>query len=118
MSVPDWPETLPQNLLIDGYGESPPDLLLRSSMEAGPAKVRRRATAGIRPVKGKMVLTGSQVDIFDDFYNNVLLGGSLRFSWVKPRDGTTAVEMRITEKSYVAIEPDEYELTLSLEILP
>ena len=113
-----WPETLPQELLMDGYGGKAPDLLLRSAMEVGPSKVRRRATAGVRPVSGEMYLTAEQLEIFKEFYNDDLLAGSLRFDWTDPDDGTTAVEMRFTEAPSWSMEEGYYRITLALEILP
>lgn len=119
MSVPVWPVTLPQNLLADGYGESPPDTLLRSSMDVGPAKARRRSTAGVRPVTGKIKLISSELDIFLEFYNTTLLSGSLRFSWTEPRDNSIPVEMRFAELPEIsAIDPGTYEVGMKLEILP
>ena len=119
MSVPDWPVTLTQTLLVDGFEGSSPDLLLRSSMDAGPAKVRRRATAGARPVTGKLLLTAAELSTFKTFYDETLLSGSLRFNWLDPDDGVTAVEMRFTERpSWVSLEPDEFEVSMNLEIMP
>lgn len=51
--MPNWPETLPQSPLLDGWRETPADNTVRTAMEAGPAKVRARGTAGA----GKMSLT-------------------------------------------------------------
>ncbi|QLH37711.1 MAG: hypothetical protein HWD60_00095 [Defluviicoccus sp.] len=41
-----WPSSLPQKPLVDGFSETAPNLVVRSPMDVGPAKVRRRATAG------------------------------------------------------------------------
>lgn len=119
MSVPDWPATLPQVLLVNGYQEGARDNALRSAMDSGPAKVRRRATAAARPVQGKLVMTAAELEIFKDFYADDLLDGSLRFSWMEPADGVTAVEMRFKEApSWSAADPGIYEVNVSLEILP
>ena len=113
-----WPETLPQELLMEGYTESAPDLLLRSAMETGPSKVRRRATAGVRPVNGSILVTAAQLEIFKGFYNDDLMAGALRFDWLDPVDGTTAVEMRFKEPPAWSMEEGYYRITLALEILP
>jgi len=119
MSIPAWPATLPQVIWAEGFGESPADVLLRTSMDVGPAKVRRRSTAGVRPVTGKLKVTSAELDTFLVFYVTTLLNGSLRFSWTEPRDGTTPVEMRFAELPEIsAIEPGIYETGLKLEILP
>jgi hypothetical protein len=119
MSIPAWPATLPQVIWAEGYGESPADVLLRTSMDTGPAKVRRRSTAGVRPVTGKIKLISSELDIFLEFYNTTLLSGSLRFSWTEPRDNSIPVEMRFAELPEIsAIDPGTYEVGMKLEILP
>lgn len=119
MSIPAWPNTLPQRLLVNGFDESPADALLRSNMEAGPAKQRRRSAAGSRTVNGKLVLTSTELADLLTFFNTTLLNGSLRFSWVEPRDGTTANEMRFTAvPSFTAINGYLYDVTLPMEIMP
>lgn len=119
MSVPVWPVTLPQILLVSGYQEGARDNNLRSAMDSGPAKVRRRATAAVRPVKGKLVMTAAQLEIFKSFYADDLLDGSLRFSWTEPTDSGTAAEMRFKEApAWSAVDPGVYEVNMSLEILP
>jgi len=119
MSVPVWPTELPQQLFVNGYSQSFAETTIKSDMDAGPAKVRRRFTAGIEPISGKMVMTAAQLTMLETFYNTTLLGGSLRFSWTKPPAHTAACEMRFTESpSWTAVEPEVYEVSLSLEILP
>jgi len=119
MSVPSWPTTLPQQLFVNGYSQSFAETTIKSDMDAGPAKVRRRFTAGVEPVSGTMVMTAAQLTMLETFYNTTLLGGSLRFSWTKPPAHTAACEMRFTESpSWTAVEPEVYEVSLSLEILP
>ena len=113
----DWPETLPQALLIEGYSEAPANTLVRTSMESGPAKVRRRATAAIRPVKGTLVLTAAELAYLKNFYNTTLLGGALRFNWVDPLT-EAAVEMRFTETPTWIAQDGLYKVSLGLEILP
>jgi hypothetical protein len=114
-----WPATLPQILLIEGYEEKLPDVNLRSAMEVGPAKVRRRVTAAVRPVTGQLIMTLAQIETFKGFYNDDLLGGSLRFGWFDPYDETTMVEMRFTEVPALSpVDPGLYKVSMKLEILP
>jgi len=79
-----WPGALPQQLLVEGYEEQLSNMLIRTEMDAGPAKVRRRFTAAPRPVNGQIVVTPAQLVFFRAWYYNVLLGGSLRFGWTDP----------------------------------
>ena len=118
MSVPSWPTTLPQQLFVNGYSQSFAETTIKSEMDAGPAKVRRRFTAGVEPVSGTMLLTETQLGYLRTFFVDTLLGGSLRFSWTKPPAHTTACEMRFTAPpSWTKVEGD-YEVNLSLEVLP
>ena len=89
MSIPAWDASLPQRLLVKSYSESPADVLLRTSMDFGPAKVRRRGTAGPRPVSGSIIVTAAELATFKTFFNTTLLGGSLRFRWCDPIYGTS-----------------------------
>ena len=118
MSVPTWPITLPQDLSIAGYGESPGDNQLRSNMDVGPAKVRRRSTAAPRKVKGGVILTREQLATFREFYDDILLSGVLRFTWLDPTDPESTVEMRFAEKPAWTAQEGFFNVSLSLEILP
>jgi hypothetical protein len=118
MTIPAWEASLPQKLLLDGYGESPADTTIESSMDMGPKKIRRRFTAGVRPVTGNIIVTTTQLATFKTFFTSTLLGGALRFSWTEPPGHTTACEMRFTGvPSWVSLGK-LYKISLSLEILP
>lgn len=115
----DWPITLPQALLINGYAEAPANTSLRTAMDAGPAKVRRRFTAGVRPISGQIIVTTAQLAILKTFYNITSQSGALRFNWNDPLDSTTGVEMRFAaEPNWVPISGSKFQVSLDLEILP
>lgn len=116
--MPVWPVSLPQDVLIDGYDERPPDTTLRSTMDEGPAKVRRRFTAGVRVFSVTVALTRAQVETLDAFYRTDLQGGALRFDWTHPRT-LAAVQFRfIAGPRYVPQSQTEWLTQLQLEILP
>lgn len=119
MANQTWPASLPQKLLLSGFSEQPPDTRIRGEMDQGPPKMRRRSTASSRPINGEIHCTASQVETLDDFYNDTVDGGTLRFDWEHPRTGS-AVEMRFRERpSYSeAISNDLYRVRLRLEIMP
>jgi hypothetical protein len=119
MTTIQWPSTLPDCLQLNGYSESIPDQTIRTNMEYGIAKVRRRSSNAVRPVSGSIVVTKEQLDTLKDFYINTLAGGVLRFAWVEPLDGTTVAEMRFTSPpSYSKESPDIFKVNMELEILP
>lgn len=114
----DWPTTLPQSPLIDGYDETPPDLTVRSENATGPAKVRRRATAGVRPVSWNMLLDTTQMTTFDDFFEGTLANGALPFNLKDPRTGLT-FEYRIVNKPPYQLESGRlWRVNMQLERLP
>jgi hypothetical protein len=80
-----WPSGLPLRFLQDpGATEQPPDIVLETTMDAGPPKARRRYTAGYRMVSGSLALTHAQRAVLDDFYITTLQGGALTFDWIHP----------------------------------
>lgn len=83
-----WPHVLPQYLQQSGYSEQLANQMLRTQMDAGPAKARRRFTAAPRPLTGDIIVTAAQLIFFRAWYDSVLLGGTLRFGWVEPGSTT------------------------------
>src|SRR5262245_10179110 len=114
-----WPGTLPQQPLYDGFQETAPNTVLRTTMDAGPPKQRRRYTAGIRRFSVALQLTKAQVAVLDSFYLNNLNGGVDPFTWVHPRTGTAAT-FRFTGDalSYDVWADDVWFTRFPLEILP
>ncbi len=111
MANPTWPASLPQRVAVDGYGEGPPDTTVRTRMDAGPAKVRRRFTAGVRPLS-------LQIDL-DGFFGTTLLGGALAFDWVHPRTQAAVTLRFVRPPAYRPLASDAaWQAVLQLEILP
>jgi hypothetical protein len=118
MPNPTWPASLPQNLEITGLQESPPNLTIRTPMEVGPPKLRRRATAGVRPIQGRQLLTKTQVATLDTFYVTTLAGGSLPFDWVHPRTQAAATFAFVSPPVYTPVGADAWYAALTLEVRP
>ena len=56
-----WPGTLPDYVMQSGFSETLPNNVIRTKMEVGPPKMRRRGTAAPRPMKWKLYMTTAQV---------------------------------------------------------
>ena len=82
-----WPSDLPQKPLVQGFSETPPNLLTRSPMDVGPAKVRRRSTAGVTVLQCVFRLTTTQRASLLTFWQTTLAGGSLSYTWTHPISG-------------------------------
>jgi hypothetical protein len=96
-----WPAALPPLAELDGYTETPPDLALRSSVEAGPAKTRPRWSAGATRVSGRLLLDAAQAEALAQFYRAATLTGALVFEAPHPRTGLVA-RLRFTRAPELA----------------
>ena len=113
-----WPATLPSYVLVEGYSEMPPVNSIRTQMDVGPPKVRRRSTAAPRPITCKQHMTKTQVAILDTFYVTTLSSGVDPFDWTHPRTGAS-VSFTFTEPpTYESLGGTAWGVTLKLEILP
>lgn len=115
-----WPAGLPQ-VVEKGFSESIGLNVLRTPMDAGPAKMRRRS---LRPsiMNVSFLLTTAQVATLETFVLTTL-NGTARFGFPHPRKGVQ-VETRIVPGSdgmYYNISyraPGYYGVAMQLEILP
>lgn len=115
-----WPLTLPQ-APTTGYTESTGALILRTPMDAGPAKQRRR---GNRPdVLGvSFIMSTAQVEALRTFVADTIRG-TARFGFPHPRTQVQA-EVRIVPQdggelfSVSYYTPNHWTVGMSLEVLP
>lgn len=73
-----WPGSLPQNFIADGYTEQKESKVLRSSMDYGPDKIRKRSTYEPKKISGNMILSAAQKDVLDVFFDQ---NEALIFTW-------------------------------------
>lgn len=90
MSDTTWPPSLTRTPRVSSLGEEAPKVVLRSEVDVGPAKIRRRLTGGTRNFSVEVDLRRSELAVFDSFFNTTTKGGSLSFSWKNPRTGDAA----------------------------
>lgn len=113
-----WPTSLPQQVLLEGYQEQQLDISIRSSVDVGPEKVRPRYTAAPVDFNCSLVLTSTQCDALDAFYDATLNFGTDRFDWTHPRT-LAAVSMAFRARpGYQGIGSRYYRTQLSLRIWP
>ena len=114
-----WPVSLPQQV-ERGFSESIGLNVLRTPMDAGPAKLRRRAA---RPdtLNVSFLMTNAQVATLEDFVLNTLQG-VFRFSFIHPRK-QVQVETRFIptgEGQYFTVgykAPGYWTVSMQLEII-
>jgi hypothetical protein len=114
-----WPPSLPQ-APQKGYTEDIGVNVLRTPMDQGPAKMRKR---GKRPdvLNVSFLLTSAQVETLKTFVTEIL-GGVARFGFTHPRTNTQ-VETRIVPQDSVFyklqyVAPGYYTASMQFEILP
>lgn len=83
-----WPGTLPSPI-SDGYQEIFANNVIRTEMDVGIAKIRKRSTAA--PVNFQLVynMTAAQVTTLETFYETTTNFGADTFTMANPRTGTT-----------------------------
>lgn len=114
-----WPFTLPQTFAAGGdYQEIPGTTALRTTMDAGITKIRRRQTRAESRVQGSILLTTAQAAQFMFFYETTLKGGSLSFSGSLTRGGTLQNYFFPEEPTIQHLGGDIYQLNMRLVVLP
>lgn len=83
-----WPEELPIPRL-SGLGGKRKSSVIRTEMDAGPSKARRRYTVTTKEFSGSIVVNEYDREVLENFYVTTLGDGVLRFVM---RDPQTLVE--------------------------
>lgn len=114
----DWPDTLPQYVDQDGYTQTIKNPLIRTDMEAGPAKVRLRYTAIPEEFNISLVMTKTQfVDTFITFFKRDIHYGADIFTWRHPVTRGLS-NCRFTSMYSAVPHGLDFKVTISMEILP
>lgn len=124
--MPDavWPPSLTRAARVAEFRERTPELVIRTSMDVGPDKVRRRLAVNVREVDVALDLTGSQLATFDSFFVSTCQGGAIAFEWTHWRTGSTVRCRFLGPPEYRPRAPknadsSEYWLvTFQIEVLP
>ena len=121
MTIPSWAnQPLPQ-VPQKGFTESIGVSVIRSTMDSGPAKMRRRAL-GVNTMDLSFIMTTAQTTALENFIKNTL-NGVKRFTFPHPRTSAN-VEVRIVpsgEGEFFKLQylaPGYWQTSLKFEILP
>lgn len=125
MPVAVWPPSLPVPPRLRDHRERPPQLTLRSSVDSGPAKVRRRNTANVRTISVSFVFTWDEWEAFDEFFLETIAGGALPFELKRPMTGVITQWRIVDTPEYRPLTPRPtapevgyVEVTFAAELLP
>ena len=116
--MPTWPNTLPATPQADSFRETVPTTLVRTEMEQGPAKVRRRSTAGVRKLSMSFVMSKAQIATLETFITTALSGGALAFDYTHPRSGASLSCRFRQMPEYASLNGVFFKVAIELEVLP
>lgn len=115
-----WPSTLPAPA-ISGYALQSGDATIRTDMESGPARVRRRYTATPDKLTLRFVMTEAQMAAFRAFWEGDADFGAAWW-WLTVKDGRTvgsvAREVRPTNGAFKSemIDAVHWSVTFEVEV--
>lgn len=117
-----WPSSLPSQFEV-GAALEQQNPFIRSPMELGPAKQRRRFTATSRFYSGTMLLTKDQRDDLVEFFDTTTNGGADGFDFEDPEDFGTVTARFLSVPSYSALVGASggvslWRATVAVELLP
>ena len=113
-----WPSQLQQKLNEDGFSYNIGPTVVRTEMDIGPAKVRRRFTKSVDTLTAIINLTVSEYSVFTYFYDTTLNGGSTTFNFLHPITGATIEARFVSDPSIRSIGGDKFQASMEWEILP
>lgn len=107
-----WPTSLVINR--SNFTEKSPDRVLRTQMDTGIAKLRRRSSVVTYPVTLTLFLTDTEVQTLFDFYEEY---DALPFDFTHPRTGDI-VTARFTSPPQYKSNETMWDASVELEIIP
>lgn len=113
----NWPASLPQCFLPNGYTEEGPDNLLSSGNDIGPDKVRKRTSSAPYPMSGVLKCSSTQKIAFKDFFKNDIMSGAKAFYFPNSEEGDPLL-VRIIPPYKLSRVGVSWRIKLDLEVLP
>lgn len=117
MSVP-WPTELQDTINTDSFQYQIGDTAIRSDMDVGPAKVRRRYTRSVDKIQMAFNLNQTDWDFFYEFFNTTLNGGVTPFTYYNPLSGETETWRAVSPPSVRPFGYQTYVVSMQVERLP
>lgn len=117
--MPTWPASIPFFAdMAPAARSGQQGGVIRSNMDIGPAKVRRRTSAmPSRRSAETGFLTKAELAAFESFFANDLAQGALAFDATDPMDCTLR-SFRFLESYSVSRHGSAYKVAAELEIMP
>lgn len=114
-----WPSELQVLLNQDSFGLNFGDSTIRSDMDVGPAKVRRRITRAVDTLSCTITTkTVSEFSAFEYFYKTTLNGGVNQFTFNHPVTGVETDFRMCKTPSFRPLGGNVFQISMEWEILP
>ena len=113
----DWPTSLPQCFITDGFAFESQDNLIASETSVGPAKIRRRTTSNVEKISGTMVMDDTQLSTFRAFIKDDIKDRALTFVFPDPFGGTDLL-VRMPNTYKISVFGLIWKVAFDLEVLP
>lgn len=110
-----WPASLPQLPNSSGFKDEAIDQAVRTKMDTGPGKARRRYTSTRSKVAVSLWITVAQYTTLETFYNTTLAGGTATFTWVNFIDSASATYRFTQPPAYTNLGADQFPVKLMME---
>ena len=109
-----WPSSLPQVMILDGQKAKKKPNVIRTQMDAGPQKARKRYTVQTKEFTGSIIINELQREILEAFYDSTLGSGVLRFTMKDPQTLLPAEFRFLNEYKEDALD-GLWQITMNLE---
>lgn len=113
-----WPATLNNTLDVDSFSYKIGDTTIRSDMDIGPQKVRRRHTKSVDTISCSQKISFSLYQDLYDFFDIDLNGGVNTFSFNHPFTGLPMECRFLGPPEIRPIGGVEFTLSMQWEIVP
>lgn len=111
-----WPNTLPQPL-ASGYSIQPQQAFIRTDMDQGPARQRRRFTTTPSSYDVQWLMTEAEFAIFESWYRDEADDGAAWFTiGLNNGKGLQNVEARFQQPWVAASASTKYQVSATLEV--
>lgn len=92
MTAPVWPVTVPYHSEPGRWGLTPVRAPLKTEMEGGNIRIRRRPGDNLKVKRWGRMLTTAEFEAFTTFIEETIYGGTARFTMPVSLNGATYVD--------------------------
>jgi len=119
-----WSTSVPSSFQQNGFQYSVQPGIIRSDMETGPAKIRRRFTGVAHYYSGSIIMTKAEFETFESWFENTVAFGSLDFTFPDPFNLASNITVRFkidNNSPYTAVpegNSSDLKVSFALEKMP